>query len=87
MKIENIFISRSERFSVGQEMESGRYCLSFPVYNGLVEYSEYYELTPDEFERFTNGKDDLRQLLSECKERLHDDRLMQQPGRKRGYPC
>jgi hypothetical protein len=47
MQFDDIFIFKSERFAVGQEQDSGKYYLSIPVSNGLVEYEEYYEITQE----------------------------------------
>ena len=86
MKFNDLFVFCNERFAVGQEKDSQRYYLSIPVSNGLVEYEEYYELSPEEFTRFSRGLDEMRQLAVECRARQEDGRLMMKPGSKRGDP-
>jgi len=86
MKFNDFFVFCSERFAIGQENDSKRYYLSIPVSNALVEYEEYYELTPEEFSRFSHDLDEMRKLASECRARREDDRLIMKPGSKRGDP-
>ncbi|VVN69955.1 hypothetical protein PS833_00345 [Pseudomonas fluorescens] len=41
MKPQNIYVNREELFSLGIEETSGRFYVSFPVSNGMVDYEEY----------------------------------------------
>jgi hypothetical protein len=86
MRFEDIFIFKSERFSVGQELDSGKYYLAIPVSNGLVEYEEQYKLAQDEFERFSAALTEMRELAEQSRARQLDSRLMMTPGRLRGSP-
>jgi hypothetical protein len=86
MQFDDIFIFKSERFAVGQEQDSGKYYLSIPVSNGLVEYEEYYEITPEEFERFSAALAEMRELAELSRARKLDARLIMKPGSKRGSP-
>jgi hypothetical protein len=86
MKFDDLFVFRKDRFSIGQETGSGRYYLAFPVSNGLVEYEEYYELSKEEFERFSRGLAEMRKLAQDCKDHKEDGRLIMKPGSKRGSP-
>lgn len=86
MNFDDIIVFRQERFAIGQEIDSGRYYLSIPVSNDLVEYEEYYELTPQEFANFSKGLDEMRRLAAECRSRREDVRLIMKPGSKRGDP-
>lgn len=82
--LKDLFISTEHRFSLGIEEASGRYYLSIPVSNAVVDYEEYYAIGVDEFERF---RDDLRAALEfaqRCRMRLMDSRLIVQPGANRG---
>jgi hypothetical protein len=86
MKFNDHFVFCNDRFAVGQEVDSERFYLSIPVSNGLVEYEEYYELTREEFSRFSQSLDEMRKLALECRARREDDRLIMKPGNKRGDP-
>lgn len=86
MRFKNEFVSRENRFTVGVDSQSGDHFVSIPVRNSKVEYSEYYRLTDAEYQLF---RSDFAQALSfaqECKQRLHDDRLILPPGSERGDP-
>jgi hypothetical protein len=41
MKPQNIYVNREELFSLGIEETFGRFYVSFPVSNGMVDYEEY----------------------------------------------
>ncbi len=38
MQFHDIRVSREFFFSIGQELDSGKYYVSFPVSNGLIDY-------------------------------------------------
>ena len=86
MNFDDSFIFNKDRFSIGQETDSKKYYLSIPVSNGFVEYEEYYELTREEFDRFSHGVTEMRRLAEQCRLRKADDRLIMKPGSKRGSP-
>lgn len=86
MNFDDLFIFRKERFSIGQETENQTYYLSIPVNNGMVEYEEYYEISKEEFERFSASLEQMRQVATMCRERRNDDKLIMKPGRLRGTP-
>lgn len=86
MRFDDLFIFKKEQFSIGQEADSGKFYLSIPVSNGLVEYEEYYELTQEEFERFSAALTEMREMAELCRSRNNDDRLIMKPGSKRGSP-
>ncbi|MEN9835211.1 MAG: hypothetical protein RL011_1404 [Pseudomonadota bacterium] len=80
-------ISRTGRYCIGIEEESGKYWISFPVRNWIVEDEEYYEITAAEFELFSEDLDKAKDLVERCRQRLEDQRLLRQPFQPRGYPC
>jgi hypothetical protein len=86
MKFDDIFIFKKERFSIGQETDSGKFYLSIPVFNGMVEYEEYYEMTKEEFERFSDALVSMRELAELCRSHNNDENLIMKPGRLRGSP-
>ncbi|MBF0315821.1 MAG: hypothetical protein HQK52_20535 [Oligoflexia bacterium] len=86
MKFVDVKVFREERFSVEKDIESDRIFITFPVYNGLSEYSEFYEISNEEFNKFSNDLDLLKIFVNECKNYKHDNRLLMKPGRIRGRP-
>ncbi|WP_082939343.1 hypothetical protein [Mycobacterium sp. 852002-30065_SCH5024008] len=86
MKFDDTFFSREERYSIGVESESGRYYASIPVSNGIVDYEEYFELTPDQYHRFLGDREAAIKFIEACRRREHDDLLLQKPGSNRGTP-
>ncbi|WP_110946375.1 hypothetical protein [Pseudomonas bohemica] len=84
MKFTDHFVSRQHRFSMGFEETTGRFYVSFPVSNGMVEYEEYYEIDQAVFEHFKNDIDAAMAFVMSCRRRQHDDLLMIQPGARRG---
>ena len=86
MKFRNLCISNPLRFAIGIEEDSGKYYLSIPVSNQLVDYEEYYEISDTEFKLFEKNLEDARVLADRCKKRLENFRLLQKPGKMRGIP-
>jgi hypothetical protein len=80
MRFQDEHVSRDERFSIGIDTRAGDPYLSIPVKNGLIDYEEYYRLTPDEHRRFVADTAAATGFAEECRARLHDDRLILQPG-------
>lgn len=86
MKPRDEFFSRTERYSLGVDDESGRRYASFPVSNGVVDYEEYYELSDDQYAHFVASPRDAVSFVEECRRHEHDDLLLQKPGWNRGTP-
>lgn len=86
MSFVDIAVFRAERFAIEREVESGRTFVSFPVFNGLAEYSEFYEISQAELDAFTRDEPLLKAFVQECRERKHDNRLLFKPGAIRGDP-
>ncbi|WP_082956094.1 MULTISPECIES: hypothetical protein [unclassified Mycobacterium] len=86
MKFDDTYFSREDRYSIGIESMSGRYYASIPVSNGLVDYEEYYELTPEQYEHFLHDRAAAIEFIESCRKREHDDLLLQRPGSNRGTP-
>ncbi|MBF0315011.1 MAG: hypothetical protein HQK50_08125 [Oligoflexia bacterium] len=87
MKFKDANFSKEHRFSIGIEEESNKYYISFPAYNGIVEYEEYYEISQQEYLDFDTNLSNALTLLQRCKERKEESRLLYQPSIKRGSPC
>ncbi len=86
MRFQDEQVSHERRFSIGTDRQTGDPYLSIPVGNGLVDYEEYYRLTPDEHHCFVTDIAVATAFAGECRQRLRDDRLILPPGRDRGEP-
>jgi hypothetical protein len=86
MRFEDHFVSQLKLFTVGQDTETGRKFISFPVSNGLVEYEEYYFLDDDKYDRLKAAFAVVDEFVARCKNHQEDERLIMEPGSKRGLP-
>jgi hypothetical protein len=84
MKFKDVAVNREQRYSLGIEEDSGKYYVSIPVSNGLVDYEEYYEIDKPTFERYRGDLDSARELVERARKRELDDRLIVKPGSNRG---
>jgi hypothetical protein len=86
MKFEDTYFSKEDRYSLGIESTSDRHYVSIPVSNGIVDYEEYYEITPDEYHLFLSDKAAAVEFVESCRKHERDDLLIQKPGSNRGTP-
>lgn len=86
MKFTDAYFSRENRYALGVEERTGRYCASLPVSNGVADYEEYYELSYAQFHHFSADPADALEFIEACRRRECDDLLMQKPGSNRGTP-
>lgn len=86
LKPRDEFFSRENRYSLGVDELSGRHYASLPVSIGVVDYEEYYELSDNEYARFTADPIGAVAFIGECLRHEHDELLMQKPGWNRGIP-
>ncbi len=86
MRFEDSYVSREHRYSLGQELNSGKFYLSIPVSNRLVDYEEYYEITESQVDAFTLNPQLALEFADQCRNRLMDNRLFIRPGTDRGVP-
>lgn len=86
MKFDDTYFSQTDRYALGIESVSGRYYASIPVSNGIVDYEEYYELTPHQYRKFLVERTAALAFVHACRRRQHDSLLLQQPGGNRGTP-
>ncbi|ELP96769.1 MULTISPECIES: hypothetical protein [Pseudomonas] len=84
MKFNDTFFNRDLMLSLGTEETSGRFYLSFPVSNGLIDYEEYYEIDKASFDLFHTDLIAADAFATTCRRRERDDFLIQKPGAKRG---
>ena len=87
MKFNATKFTRTGRYAIGIEDESGKYFLSFPVRGMIIEDEEYYEISEAEFKLFSEDLNNAKDLVERCRNRLEDARLLEKPITPRGYPC
>jgi hypothetical protein len=85
MKFADTTVNREHRFSIGRELESGRYYLSIPVSNRLCDYEEYYEIDQSRHDAYPGNVSELVALAVRCRARMCDDLLIGAPGLDRGF--
>ena len=86
MKFIDKYVFQEERFSVGLEETTGKYYLSIPVANPYVEYEEYYEMDPDQYQACPANLDQLKEMAAKSRAGQNDAKLLVKPGRLRGSP-
>jgi len=82
----DIHINKENRFSLGVETYSGKYFLSIPLSNKMVDYEEYYEIDKILVENYPDSINEIIKLLKRCRSRQYDDFLFYKPGSDRGIP-
>lgn len=87
MKFVDTAVNQQHRFSIGRELDSGRFYLSFPVRNQLCEYEEHYEIPAAMHDAYPRNAEEVLAFVDRCRQRLCDDLLFLKPGSDRGYPC
>ncbi len=87
MRFSDVFVSREDRYSIGTELDSGRDYISIPVSNGLVDYEEYYAISPRQSEVFLSDRTAAVTFVEACRRHEHDNLLIQKPGTNRGTPA
>lgn len=85
MKLNDVWVNREERFSIGIEETTGRFYVSFPVRNAMIDYEEYYVIDQARFDLFQKDSDTALAFVMKCRRREMDECLMIQPGSKRGW--
>jgi hypothetical protein len=86
MEFNDTYFSRKDRYPLGVEAVSDRFYASMPVSNGILDYEEYYEITPDQYHFFLSKRDAAIEFIESCRRHERDDLLMQNPGSNRGTP-
>ncbi|MFJ3468109.1 hypothetical protein [Pseudomonas sp. NPDC090201] len=84
MKFTDMYFNREERFSLGVEETSGKFYVSFPVKNDMIEYEEYYEIDHAQFDLFQRNLSAALAFVTRCRRRELDELLIQKPGSRRG---
>jgi hypothetical protein len=84
MRFSDTATEEQARFTIGRELDSGRYFLSIPVSSGLVDYEEYYEITAAMHDSYPGNREALCAFADACRRHERDALLIQKPGRNRG---
>jgi hypothetical protein len=84
MKFVGTATNREHRFSIGQEIESGRCYLAIPVSNRLSDYEEHYETDRAAHYTYPGNLAELAAFASRCRARMCDELLIIPPGADRG---
>jgi hypothetical protein len=85
-RFEDTFFSREDRYSLGIDRKEGGYYASLPVTIGVVDYEEYYRLTPTQYELFMEDHATAIEFVESCRRHERDELLIQKPGWNRGTP-
>ncbi|KRW61095.1 hypothetical protein AO726_07090 [Pseudomonas sp. TTU2014-080ASC] len=84
MIFKDLLVCREQRYSIGVEEVTGKYYLSIPVSNRMIDYEEYYEIDNHEFNTFIDNPLLALPLVEKCRKREVDSRLLIKPGSDRG---
>jgi hypothetical protein len=76
--------SAEKRCALGVDRTTGTLYLSIPVSNRVVDYEEYYRLTPEEYEAYLADPALAFAFAERCRGQEVDDRLIVPPGEDRG---
>lgn len=69
------FVSKENRYALGIELETGRFYFSIPVFNHLVEYDEYFEISAVEYDSLIENMDKAVSFKEQCSLRREDNRM------------
>lgn len=68
------------------DTQTQRHYLSIPVANQMVDYEEYYLITPEQFQQYSIAPELGAMFATECRARLCDNLIILPPGSDRGEP-
>lgn len=84
MNFSDIFFNKEYRYSLGTELQSGKFYLSIPVSNGVVDYEEYYEIDSNLLRQFQLQQEKALEFAEKCRRQELDELLIVKPGNNRG---
>ena len=87
MRFSDVFVSQEDRYSIGAELDSGSHYVAIPVSNGVVDYEDYYAISPQQSEEFLSNRSAAIKFVEACRRHQHDDLLILKPGTNRGTPA
>jgi hypothetical protein len=80
------YVDRVRRFAFEIDEASGRTFVSIPVRNQMVEYSEWYEVDRQTFDRYSAEPALAYEFVERARRRELDHLLLLPPGTDRGHP-
>ncbi|MFC3068911.1 hypothetical protein [Phenylobacterium soli] len=86
MRFEDVQVSAEHFYALGRDCQTGGYYLAIPVANRLVNYDEYYSITPAQFDAFRHDPPAASEFADRCRRRELDELLIFKPGSDRGAP-
>jgi hypothetical protein len=81
-----VYVDSQRRFSLDIDEDTGKTYVAISVFNGMVEYDEWYEVDAEIFERYRVDPALAHDFVDRCKRREMDHLLLLKPGRLRGQP-
>lgn len=84
MRFRDIHVAKADRFSVGEDMQTGGCFLSIPVANRMADYEEYYRIPKVLVDGFPGTLETLRTIADKSRRRENDENLIVPPGTDRG---
>jgi hypothetical protein len=81
-----VYVDSQRRFSLDIDEDTGKTYVAISVFNGMVEYDEWYEVDAEIFERYRADPALAHDFVDRCKRREMDHLLLLKPGRLRGQP-
>ena len=66
-RFDDTHVFRAERFSLGRDLNTSDFYLSIPVANRLVDYEEYYRLSPSQYEEFSHNLKLASAFADQCR--------------------
>ncbi len=87
VKFDDTYFFKEDPYSIGTELTAGRHYASIPVSNGIVNYEEGYEITPEQYRFFLCDSDAAVDFVESGRRREHDDLLIHKRGGDRGIPA
>ena len=79
-----LHLSQSPRYSLHRDPLTQEPVFAIPVSNGLADYDEYYRIDEAELACFLAHPPSAGEFARSCGDRAMDDRLIVQPGTRRG---
>ena len=86
MKMNFVYVDQERRFSLDIDEDTGKTYVAISVFNGLVEYDEWYEVDAETFADYRADPTKAHDFVDRCKRREMDHLLLLKPGRLRGRP-
>ena len=82
----DLYINKEHRFSLGVEEATGKFYISIPVSNSMVDYEEFYEIDERFIKNHPENLNEIKAILKKCRDQKNDENLFYKPGRDRGEP-